>query len=214
MLAKRAVFGHVDIDMLAGPSEVLVVADAAARPDFIAADLLAQAEHDALASCVLVTDSARIAFAVASELSRQLETLPRREIARAALRDWGLIARTRSLGASLELANELAPEHLELLVKNPRAAAAKLTTAGAIFLGPHATEPLGDYVAGPSHTLPTGGTASAFSGLSVYSFLRRTSLIESNAAGLSEVAEAIATLADAEGLEAHKRAVLIRTGTK
>lgn len=210
MLAKRAVFGHVDIDMLAGPSEVLVIADDSARADFIAADLLAQAEHDALASCVLLTDSAVLAKAVALELSQQLETLPRKEIAAAALRDWGLIVLAKNIDACIELANDLAPEHLEILTRNASAVAKQLTTAGALFIGPYATEPLGDYVAGPSHTLPTGGTARAFSGLSVYSFLRRTSLIAADAAGLAEVADAIATLADAEGLEAHKRAVLIR----
>ena len=210
MLAKRAVFGHVDIDMLAGPSEVLIVADDSARADFIAADLLAQAEHDALASCVLVTDSAPLAASVALELTKQLETLPRRHIAEAALRDWGLIVVTPGLDASIALANELAPEHLEVLTKSASAVAKQLNTAGAIFIGPHATEPLGDYMAGPSHTLPTGGTARAFSGLSVYSFLRRTSVIEADAKGLKELSNAIATLADAEGLEAHKRAVLIR----
>src|SRR5262249_34491215 len=150
------------------------------------------------------------AQSVAAELARQLETLPRKAIAAAALRDWGLIAITKSLDDSIALANELAPEHLEVLTKNPEDVTPRLTTAGAIFLGPYATEPLGDYVAGPSHTLPTGGTARAFSGLSVYSFLRRTSLIEADEAGLAALSDAIAALADAEGLEAHKRAVLIR----
>ncbi len=210
MLAKRAVFGHVDIDMLAGPSEVLIIADDSARPDFVAADLLAQAEHDALASCVLVTDSAALAQAVALELKKQLATLPRKQIAEAALRDWGLIVVTPSINASIALANQLAPEHLEVLTRDAAAVAKELDTAGAIFIGPHATEPLGDYMAGPSHTLPTGGTARAFSGLSVYSFLRRTSVIEADAKGLKALEESIATLADAEGLEAHKRAVLIR----
>jgi|SRR5579862_179284 len=211
MLAKRAVFGHVDIDMLAGPSEVLIIADSSARADFIAADLLAQAEHDALASCVLLTDNAALANAVASELKSQLATLPRKQIAEASLRDWGLIVVTKSLDACVDLANDLAPEHLEILTRNASSLAKQLTTAGAIFIGPHSTEPLGDYVAGPSHTLPTGGTARAFSGLSVYSFLRRTGLIEASAHGLHFLSDAIATLADAEGLEAHKRAVLIRT---
>ena len=210
MLAKRAVFGHVDIDMLAGPSEVLIIADSSARADFIAADLLAQAEHDALASCVLVTDNTELAKAVSNELQKQLATLPRRQIATDALRDWGLIVVTSGIEASIELANQLAPEHLEVLTKDAASVAKKLHTAGAIFIGPYATEPLGDYMAGPSHTLPTGGTAAAFSGLSVYSFLRRTSIIEADAKGLKNLSDAIATLADAEGLEAHKRAVLIR----
>lgn len=216
MLAKRAVFGHVDIDMLAGPSEVLVLAEGAARPraDWIAADLLAQAEHDPLASCVLATDSMRVALAVQSELAKQLATLPRREIARSALRDWGLAVVAKDLSGAIETANALAPEHLELFVRSPRPVARRLTTAGAIFLTPYATESLGDYVAGPSHTLPTGGTARAFSGVSVYTFLRRTSLIGADAAGLGALSGAIEALADAEGLEAHRRAVAVRRGGK
>jgi histidinol dehydrogenase len=210
MLAKRAVFGHVDIDMLAGPSEVLIIADASANPEYIAADLLAQAEHDVLASCVLLTDSRKQAEAVREALARQLETLPRKDIATAALRDWGLILVTRNTQQSVEIANALAPEHLEIMTKNPNALTRKLTTAGAIFVGAHATEPLGDYIAGPSHALPTGGTARAFSGVSVYTFLRRTSIIESNAAGLRALSEATQALARAEGLEAHRRAVALR----
>ncbi len=210
MLAKRAVFGRVDIDMLAGPSEVLVLADDSARADFIAADLLAQAEHDVLASCVLVTTSAEVAAAVEAELRKQLATLPRQKIAAAALRDWGLLIVAAGMEEAIELANALAPEHLEVLTRDADKVARELTTAGAIFIGPHTPEPLGDYVAGPSHTLPTGGTARAFSGLSVYSFLRRTSIISCDEKSLNELSEAIATLADAEGLEAHKRSVLIR----
>ncbi|MCZ7644109.1 MAG: histidinol dehydrogenase [Planctomycetota bacterium] len=212
LLAKRAVFGQVDIDMLAGPSEVLVLAEAAASPraDWIAADLLAQAEHDPLCSCVLVCDSLLLAEAVRAEAGKQLAALPRRELAGAALRDWGLAVVTRGQGESVEVANRFAPEHLELFVKRPKAFASKLTNAGAIFLTPHATEPLGDYLAGPSHTLPTGGTARAFSGVSVYTFLRRTSLIGAGAQGLESVSGALETLAEAEGLEAHRRAVAIR----
>jgi histidinol dehydrogenase len=210
MLAKRAVFGQVDIDMLAGPSEVLVVADSSADPEYVAADLLAQAEHDKLCSCVLLTDSARLAKAVEAELSRQLADLPRRSIAAAALRDWGMIAVTRNISEAVELANTLAPEHLEIMTRSPRKWIPKVRTAGAIFVGPYATEPLGDYVAGPSHTLPTGATARAFSGLSVFSFLKRTSIIEADAAGLDALTEPISVLAAAEGLEAHRRAVVRR----
>lgn len=212
MLAKRAVFGHVDIDMLAGPSEVLVLADGNARADWIAADLLAQAEHDPLASCVLVTPSRALAKRVQKEAAAQLKTLPRRTIAAASLRDWGLALVTRSMNDAVAVANGLAPEHLEIHARNPRALAKRLHTAGAIFLGPHATEPLGDYVAGPSHTLPTGGTARAFSGVSVYTFLRRTSWIEADARGLRALGGAIETLAETEGLEAHRRATAIRFG--
>jgi len=210
MLAKRSVFGHVDIDMLAGPSEVLIIADAAANPKYIAADLLAQAEHDVLASCVLLTDSVKQGEAVREALARQLETLPRKDIATVALRDWGMILVTRNAAQAVEIANALAPEHLEIMTRVPNALTRKLTTAGAIFVGAHATEPLGDYIAGPSHALPTGGTARAFSGVSVYTFLRRTSIIESDAAGLRELSDATQALAEAEGLEAHRRAVAIR----
>jgi len=210
MLAKRAVFGHVDIDMLAGPSEVLVLADQTARAAWVAADLLAQAEHDVLASCILVTDSLKLAEAVRAEAAKQIESLPRRAIAAASLRDWGAVLVAKDLNEAVAIANELAPEHLEVMTKNPKQLVGRLTSAGAIFLGPHATEPLGDYLAGPSHTLPTGGTARAFSGVSVYTFLRRTSLISANAKGLTEVSEALQTLACAEGLEAHRRAVAIR----
>ncbi|MBI3831230.1 MAG: histidinol dehydrogenase [Planctomycetes bacterium] len=210
MLAKRAVFGHVDIDMLAGPSEVLILADKTANPAWVAADLLAQAEHDVLASCVLLTDSLKVATAVQAEVMRQLATLPRREIADAAIRDWGAVVVTQDLKAAVALANELAPEHLEIHTAKPEKRISELRTAGAIFLGPHATEPLGDYLAGPSHTLPTGGTARAFSGVSVYTFLRRTSLIAADAKGLKALAPAIEALARAEGLEAHRRAVAVR----
>jgi histidinol dehydrogenase len=210
MLAKRAAFGQVDVDMLAGPSEVLVLADKTARADWIAADLLAQAEHDPLASCILVTDSAPLARAVRSELGRQLALLPRAEIAAAALRDWGVALVTRDLDEAVALANALAPEHLEVQTRNPARRARELTCAGALFLGPYAVESLGDYVAGPSHTLPTGGTARAFSGVSVHTFLRRTSLLSADAAGLAALAEVTETLARAEGLEAHRRSVAAR----
>lgn len=207
MLAKRAVFGHVDIDMLAGPSEVLIIADDSAPPAYIAADMLSQAEHDVLASCVLVTTSRRVAEETARELERQLAVLPRQEIAAAALREWGLILLARDVRQAVEAANLLAPEHLEVMTRNAKSLVPRLSAAGAVFVGPYATEPLGDYLAGPSHALPTGGTARAFSGVSVYTFLRRTSVIEADAAGLAALAGPTMTLAAAEGLEAHRRAV-------
>jgi len=210
MLAKRAVFGHVDVDMLAGPSEVLIIADDSAAADCIAADLLSQAEHDALASCVLVSTSRRVAEKVLEELERQCLQLPRRQTAAAALREWGLVLIAPNLDEAVRTANLLAPEHLEIMVRNPRRLVPKLNAAGAIFVGPHAPEALGDYVAGPSHALPTGGTARAFSGVSVYTFLRRTSVIEADAPGLAELAEPTMVLAEAEGLEAHRRSVACR----
>jgi histidinol dehydrogenase len=210
MLAKRSVFGHVDIDMLAGPSEVLVIADETARPDWVAADLLAQAEHDALAACVLVTTSPALARAVQQEVEHQLASLPRHEIAARALRNWGAILIARGLDEAIALANQLAPEHLEIHTRKPDTVAKRLTCAGALFVGPHAVESLGDYIAGPSHTLPTGGTAAAFSGVSVHTFLRRSSVLTADAKGLQALAQATEALAAAEGLEAHRRAVEVR----
>jgi histidinol dehydrogenase len=211
-LAKCAVFGRVDIDMPAGPSEILIVSDGrgVAQPAWIAADLLSQAEHDPLAACVLVTLSRREAEAVAVEVARQMERLPRKETAAAAWRDWGLILVARSRAEMIAVANELAPEHLEVLTRNPEADARRLRTAGALFLGPYASEPLGDYLAGPSHTLPTGGTARAFSGLSVFSFLRRCSVIACDRAAFEKTAPLIEVMAAAEGLEAHRRAITAR----
>jgi len=211
MLAKRAVFGQVNVDGLFGPSEVLIIADRHANPRFIAADLLAQAEHDTLASCVLLTDSADLAARTAAELALQLETLPRRDIATVALKDWGLILIAKNLDEAVEVANDLAPEHLELMTRNPQKWIPRLRTAGAIFVGEHSTEPLGDYLAGPSHTLPTGGTAKAFSGVSVHTFMRRTSIIEADAKGLAALAAPIRVLAEAEGLDGHARAVKVRS---
>jgi histidinol dehydrogenase len=196
--------------MLAGPSEVLILADDSAPPAYIAADMLAQAEHDVLASCVLVSTSHALVHKVLAELEKQLPTLARRDTARAALQDWGLILVVRTLSQAIAAANQLAPEHLEVMTRHARTLAHRLTTAGAVFIGPYATEPLGDYLAGPSHALPTGGTARAFSGVSVYTFLRRTSIIEADAGGLKALGAPTMTLAAAEGLEAHRRAVAQR----
>jgi histidinol dehydrogenase len=208
--AKRLLFGEVDIDMVAGPSEILVIADDTARPDFVAADLLSQAEHDPLASAVLLTPSRRLAAAVADELAARLARLPRRDIAARALADWGAIVVTRDLDEAARLADEIAPEHCELAVADPVALAPKIRHAGALFLGHWATEALGDYVAGPSHVLPTAGTARFFSPLSVETFLKRTSLIACSRAGFERLAAAALRLAEVEGLEAHAESVRVR----
>lgn len=209
-LAKKAVYGHCDIDMLAGPSEILILADATARADFIAADLLSQAEHDVLASSVLVTDSPALAAAVEEELQRQLALLPRREMAAAALAKSGLILVASSLEEAAELANVAAPEHLEVLTAQPFALLPQLRHAGAIFLGPYSPEPLGDYFAGPNHVLPTGGTARFYSVLNVETFMKKTSLISYTPQALAAAADDIIRLAEAEGLQAHANAVKIR----
>lgn len=208
--AKRLVFGAVGIDLIAGPSEVLVVADADNDPDWIAADLLAQAEHDAAAQSILITDSADLAARVAVAVERQLQTLPRGEIAAASWRDFGAIVVVRSLAAAMELANRIAPEHLELAVANPEALLIKVRNAGAVFLGRHTPEAIGDYVGGPNHVLPTARSARFSSGLSVYDFLKRTSLLKLGAEQLRALAPAAITLAEAEGLDAHARSVAIR----
>ncbi len=208
--AKRLLFGEVDIDMVAGPSEILVVADDTARPDFVAADLLSQAEHDTLASAVLLTPSRRLADAVEGEVARRLARLPRRDIAAKSLADWGAIVVTRDLEEAARLANALAPEHCELAVEDPMALAPHIRNAGALFLGHWATEALGDYCAGPSHVLPTGGTARFFSPLSVETFLKRTSLIACSREGFGRLAPTAVRLAEVEGLEAHAEAVRVR----
>jgi histidinol dehydrogenase len=208
--AKRIVFGTVGIDMIAGPSEVLVVADGDNDPDWIAADLLAQAEHDSAAQSILVTDAPELATRVASAVERQLATLPRAAIAAASWRDFGAIIVVRSLARAVELANRIAPEHLELAVADPEALLAGVRNAGAVFLGRHTPEVIGDYVGGPNHVLPTARSARFSSGLSVYDFLKRTSLLRLGADQLATLAPAAITLAEAEGLDAHARSVAIR----
>jgi histidinol dehydrogenase len=172
-LAKQAVYGRVDLDMPAGPSEICVVADDSAEPREVAADLLSQAEHDRLASPILVTDSRRLAAAVAREMAKQLELLPRRETARAAVRDWGLALVVRKLSEAAGVVNEIAPEHLEVLCRRPERVVDGVRAAGTVFIGRFSPEPVGDYLAGPSHTLPTSGAARVFSGLSAASFCRQ-----------------------------------------
>jgi len=209
--AKKAVYGTVDIDGIAGPSEVVVIADAAAAPAYVAADLLAQAEHGSGDECaVLLTPSRRLAAAVQAEIAVQLVALPRRrDIARVLQRRGALII-VRNLTEAVALANDIAPEHLELMVTNPQRWARRIRNAGALFLGPNAPAALGDYVAGPNHVLPTGGTARFFSPLGVYDFVKRTSLVTATHAGLQRLAPTVARLAALEGYEAHAAAVRCR----
>jgi histidinol dehydrogenase len=209
-VAKRLVYGQVDIDMIAGPSEILIIADETADPAFVAADILSQAEHDRLASSVLLTDTPVLAEAVRRELGAQVARLPRSEIARRSLRAYGAIILVKDLAEAVELANRIAPEHLEVMTKAPRRLARGLRNAGAVFLGPWTPEPLGDYAAGPNHTLPTGATARWASALGVYDFLKRTSLIQFDRRGFRRLARTVETLARSEGLEAHARSVSVR----
>jgi len=209
--AKRQVFGRVAIDMIAGPSEILVVADETATPAFVAADLLSQAEHDVNASAVLITNSRAIADEVSAEVERQLSTLPREAIARASIDNNGRIIVTDDLLCAIDLANDLAPEHLELCVKEPERYLAYVKNAGSVFLGNDCPESLGDYLAGPNHTLPTSGTARFSSPLGVDDFVKKTQYTYFSREALAELADKIAVFARAEGLEAHARAALIRS---
>ena len=208
--AKRQVYGLVDIDMIAGPSEILVIADDTAIPRYVAADLLSQAEHDKNASAVLVTPSETLAKAVQAELEVQLNALPRQEIARTSIENNGKIILTGCIEDALMLANEIAPEHLELCVGDPFAMLGEVRNAGSVFLGNYCPEALGDYFAGPNHTLPTSGTAKFSSPLSVDDFVKKTQFSYYTAAALGEVAEKIACFAGKEGLDAHGRSVLCR----
>lgn len=208
--AKRLVFGDVDIDQVAGPSEVLIVADAGADPALVAADLLAQAEHDAAAYAVVVTTSAELAMRVQAEVERQLRTLPREAIARRAIDDNGAAVVVGSIEAAIRFAEDFAPEHLELLVDGAEAIAPRIENAGAIFVGAYTPEAAGDYLAGPNHVLPTGGSARFSSPLGVHDFLKRTSILRYERAALGAQADDIVRLADVEGLHAHGRAVTAR----
>jgi len=208
--AKKQVFGQVSIDMIAGPSEILVVADGASNPAFVAADLLSQAEHDTLASAVLVTDSKELAYAVRDELERQIPLLPRNEIARASIDNNGKIIIAEDLDKVMELANALAPEHLEICVEQPFDYLQKVKNAGSVFLGRSCPEALGDYMAGPNHTLPTGGTARFSSPLSVDDFIKKTQFIYYPPKALEALAADVDLFAKKEGLDAHARSVTIR----
>lgn len=208
--AKRRVFGTVGIDMIAGPSEVLIIADAENDPDWLAADLLAQAEHDEVAQSVLITDSAELADAVESAVERQLKTLPKARIAGASWRDFGAVIVVEDLDAAIPLANRIAAEHLELAVADPDALLAGIRNAGAIFIGRHTPEVIGDYVGGSNHVLPTARSARFSSGLSVLDYVKRTSVLRLGPEQLLSLGPAAITLARAEGLDAHARSVSIR----
>jgi histidinol dehydrogenase len=211
-LAKKLVFGVVDIDMIAGPSEVLVIADRFQRPDFIAADLLSQAEHDENASSVLITSSIKLAKEVQEEMKRQLKLLKRKDIALRSIKRFGALIVTKDLVEAASIANMIAPEHLELMIEEPRSLLPHIKHAGAIFMGRWTPEPLGDYVAGPNHTLPTGGTARFSSPLGVYDFIKRSSLLEFTEKGFRRLAPLVETIAGVEGLDAHARTIRVRIG--
>ncbi|MCP3741562.1 histidinol dehydrogenase [Rossellomorea sp. BNER] len=209
-LAKREVFGDVDIDMIAGPSEIVVLADESASPVEVAADLLSQAEHDENASAVVVTTSEGLAGEISSEVDRQLADLPRRDIAQKSIEQFGAIYVVKELVDAIEVVNQLAPEHLEVLTADPMVVMAKIRHAGAIFLGRYSSEPVGDYFAGPNHVLPTNGTARFSSPLNVDDFMKKSSIISYSEEALEQNYKKIAALARLEGLEAHARAVEVR----
>lgn len=208
--AKRRVFGQVGIDMIAGPSEILVIADGENNPDWVALDLMSQAEHDESAQSILITDDSAFGDAVVEAVAKRLETLERREIAGASWRDFGAVVVVRDLDQAAELANRIAPEHLEICTADPDAVAANIRHAGAIFLGAHTPEAIGDYVGGPNHVLPTARSARFSSGLSVLDFMKRTTIARMTPGALSRIGPAAETLANAESLEAHGLSVRAR----
>ncbi len=208
--AKKLLYGTVDIDMIAGPSEILIVADKSANPKFLAADLMSQAEHDKMASAILLTTSEETANETAKELSRQMQTLERRDIIEQSLNDFGAIIVCKDISEAVDFANELAPEHLELAVANPMEYIGRVDNAGSVFLGHYSPEPLGDYFAGPNHVLPTSGTARFFSPLSVDSFIKKSSFIYYTEPALSEAKDDIIKLAETEGLTAHANSIKVR----
>ena len=208
--AKKIVFGVVGIDAIAGPTEVVIVADDAARADFVAADLLAQAEHGEDASAILITTSESLAHSVAREVDRQLESLPRREIVEISLQEYGGIILVETLDDAVSIVNELAPEHVEVVTSDDESVAAKIRHAGAIFFGAYTPEAVGDYIAGPNHVLPTGRTARFSSALGVYDFVKRTSLLKYSDKAFAASAESVAALAECEGLAGHARSAIIR----
>ena len=213
-LAKKEVYGHVDIDMLAGPSEILIVADKTADPVYTAADMLSQAEHDPLASSIVITDDEELAGKVAAEAEQQLAKLPRREIAQASIDRNGLIVVAEDMMQAMRFANVSAPEHMELLTAQPFQLLPYVRHAGAVFLGAYSPEPLGDYFAGPNHVLPTGGTARYYSVLNVETFMKRTSIISYTQPALAAVSDDIIRLAETEGLQAHANAIRLRRNEK
>lgn len=209
-LAKKEVYGHVSIDSIAGPSEILIIADESANPKYVAADLLSQAEHDELASAICITTSMNLAKKINEEVERLIPTLERKEIIVKSLANHGHILFVNSLKEAIEVANEIASEHLELLVKNPFEVMAKINNAGAIFLGEYSSEPLGDYYAGPNHVLPTNGTAKFFSPLNIDDFRKKTSIIYYSREALEKVHKDIETFAQNEGLTAHANSIRVR----
>jgi len=210
MLAKKEIFGHADIDLFAGPSEILILADATANESYIAADMLSQAEHDPLASSILLTTSQQLAEADGKEIEQQLETLATRDVATQSIDRYGLIVVADTIEQCIGLCNDLAPEHVEVMTTQPNETVAKIRRAGAIFIGTHTPEVVGDYIAGTSHILPTGGSARFFSGLSVNSFLRKTAVIEYSASGLREALPHLRALGNAEGFAAHVASANVR----
>jgi len=209
-MAKRTVYGYCDIDMIAGPSEIMVVADETANPRFVAADLLSQAEHDVLASSILVTTSERVAKEVQKELGIQLEALDRKEIAQKSIEDYGALVIVDSIKDAAEVVNRIAPEHLEICMEEPFAALSWIRNAGAIFLGNYSSEPLGDYFAGPNHVLPTSGTARFFSPLNLSDFMKKSSIISYSKEALRKVKDDVILFAESEGLGAHANAIRVR----
>jgi len=208
--AKKLVFGEVNIDMIAGPSEIGILADETANPHHLAIDLLSQAEHDEMASSILITTSKEIAEKTISEIQSWLGKLPRQEIARKSIEDRGAVIVTKDMDEALKLMNEIAPEHLEVVTANPWELLPSIKHAGAIFLGPNTPEAIGDYVAGPNHTLPTGGTAKFYSPLGVENFMKKSSIISFSSKGINEIGEACAMIANTEGLTAHEQSVRVR----
>lgn len=209
-LAKKAVYGHVSIDSIAGPSEILVIADEKANPRYVAADLLSQAEHDQLASAILVTPSMELAKEVSRQAQEMTERLSRRDIIQASLDNYGYILVVENMKEAIQAANEIAPEHLEILTDNPFEVMTKIRNAGAIFMGPYSSEPLGDYFAGPNHVLPTNGTAKFFSPLNVDDFVKKSSIIYYSREALKEASQDIETFAKAEQLTAHANSIHVR----
>lgn len=209
-MAKKRVYGYCDIDAIAGPSEIMIVADESANPEYVAADLLSQAEHDVLASSILVTDSERIANEVRHEIERQMEYLTRKDIMRKSIDDYGAVVIVNTIDEAIDMVNKIAPEHLELCIREPFNLLGSVKNAGAIFLGNFASEPLGDYFAGPNHVLPTSGTARFFSPLSVGDFVKKSSVISYTESALRKVKEDVILFAEAEGLTAHANAIRIR----
>jgi len=208
--AKKLVYGEVNIDMIAGPSEIGILADESAREDYLAIDLLSQAEHDEMASSILITTDTELANRVSDKVEAFLGTLSREEIARKSIEERGAIIVTKDMDEAIDLMNEIAPEHLEVVTKDPMSLLEKIKHAGAIFLGENTPEPIGDYIAGPNHTLPTGGTAKFYSPLSVENFLKKSSIIMMSKQGMSEIGEQCALIANTEGLTAHEESVRIR----